>query len=427
MRPLWRRLLDHLGLVPPYRFERTIPALFLAILAITVGALYVHFRAVGMVHWGTPRGWHFVYMATLLAVAAVFLKRGTVVAICLSLCFLDVGLGVGSLLLKRMGISTGHLFPTDDFENPQVWHPLLQAVMRRNFQTPSFHTNAAGLRGRDRDPADLATRIVVALVGGSSTHDFVSPDGQSWGDRLEQLLNASDVAGRRYAVLNHGMGGYTTAEHVLQTAFYQDTYGIRPSCAVYYIGWNDLRNVRIAHLEPGYADFHIPNMVDTFAIRRLDIHELAASPALKLLSRLAILALDTARPAVPVRSSAEDISPDFEQIYRQHIHMISAINRGRGVRTIWVGQLMNRDALTGDDFDPWIIFVRKREVWPLMQRLNEMVRTEALALGDPYVDVPIEQFGRADFADVGHFLPSGSLKFAKGLVATVRSTCQPSR
>jgi len=400
--------------------------LFLVILTVTIVALYVHFRSSGMVHWGTPRGWFFLYMATLVALTAVFLKRVTVAAICLSVGFLDAGLGVGSLLLQRTGISTGNLFPTDDLENPQKWHPLLQAVMKPNHQTPSFHTNAEGIRGPDRDPAELASKVVVALFGGSSTHDFVSPDGQSWGDRLEQLLNASDLTDKRFAVLNHGMGGYTTAEHVIQTAFYQTAYDVQPTCAIYYIGWNDLRNVRIAHLEPGYANFQVPNMVDTFAVRRLDIHELAASPALKILSRLAILALDTARPAVPLRSAADDdISPGFEQIYRQHIHTISSINKGRGVRTIWVGQLMNREMLTGDRFDPWIVFVRQREVWPLIKRLNDMVRAEALSLGDVYVDVPVEQFDRTDFADVGHFLPSGSLKFAKALAPKVRNTCQP--
>ena len=59
------------------------------------------------------------------------------------------------------------------------------------------------------------------------------------------------------------MPGYTTVEHLIQTAFYQDKFGKPPRCAIYYVGWNDLRNAHIPDLDPGYADFHLPSQIDS--------------------------------------------------------------------------------------------------------------------------------------------------------------------
>lgn len=73
-------------------------------------------------------------------------------------------------------------------------------------------------------------------------------EGETWGDRLEQMLGAD-----RVAVINHGVPGYSTAEHVSQTAFYEHTHGVPPRCSIYYIGWNDLWNSHVRNLDPGYA------------------------------------------------------------------------------------------------------------------------------------------------------------------------------
>src|SRR4030095_12428851 len=123
---------------------------------------------------------------------------------------------------------------------------------------------AQGTRGKD--PAgSLDGRTVVATVGGSSTYDVGAGEGDTWGDRPAGELNKGSD---RYFIVNHGVPGYTTVEHLVQTAFYQDKFGKRPRCAIYYVGWNDIRNAHIDDLDPGYADFHLPSQVDTLQVRR---------------------------------------------------------------------------------------------------------------------------------------------------------------
>jgi hypothetical protein len=118
-------------------------------------------------------------------------------------------------------------------------------------------------------------------------------------------------------------------------------------------------------------------------------------------------------------SAAPD--PRLESIYAEHVRAISAINRSRGIGTIWIGQLMNRAALAENRFDTWFPFVEDKDMWPLIERLNGILRREAAALGDSYIDVPVDRFTAEDFIDLGHFSPTGSAKFA-GLVAPAIGT-----
>ena len=71
----------------------------------------------------------------------------------------------------------------------------------------------------------------------------------------------------RCAVINHGVPGYSSVEHVVQTAFYDHAFGRRPDCALYYVGWNDLRSAGLPHLDSGYADYHLRSQIDAQAQR----------------------------------------------------------------------------------------------------------------------------------------------------------------
>ncbi len=117
------------------------------------------------------------------------------------------------------------------------------------------HTSE-GTRGRDPAPHALDGRSVVATFGGSTTYDIGNGEGDTWSERLGEALGP-----QRVFVVNHGVPGYSTAEHLIQTAFYQTKFGKPPHCAIYYVGWNDLRNAHIPNLDPGYADFALPSQV----------------------------------------------------------------------------------------------------------------------------------------------------------------------
>jgi hypothetical protein len=85
---------------------------------------------------------------------------------------------------------------------------------------------------------------------------------------------------------------------------------------------------------------------------------------------------------------------------------------------------MNRAVMTGEEPDAWIPFVRQKDIWPLMAHVNTVLKREAAALQDVYIDVPIADFGPEDFGDDGHFVPQGSLKFARHLAPVVGQSCE---
>lgn len=196
------------------------------------------------------------------------------------------------------------------------------------------YVNSERRRGRERDPNELRSKTVIALIGGSTTLDILSREGETWAEHLERPLGAD-----RFAVINQGV----TSEHVIQTAFYQDSFGVPANGAVYYIGWNDPRNAHVRDLEPAYAKNHLPGQIDALDARRIHGSAISISPILTVLSKLAILAFDTVRPPETIRGDCGH-GPDWalEKIYARNIATISAINRGRGIRTVWIGQLMTR-------------------------------------------------------------------------------------
>jgi hypothetical protein len=95
------------------------------------------------------------------------------------------------------------------------------------------------------------------------------------------------------------------------------------------------------------------------------------------------------------------------------------------VKTLWIGQLLNRARLQGNDMYGWLPYVRDKDVWPLQQRFNEILMRTAKALDDPMIPAPIEAFGAADFVDQGHFSAQGARRFVGYVAPAVARECAP--
>ena len=424
MTTLMRLLPDQVGLRRPYRFERLLVTFVALSFGVAVVGLAVHLYRTGRPSWETPRAWYFVWLTVLVVVAGLLTRWPRTATALLSLVALDFGLGVGSALLVMKGLAYGSIFPVNYTVEPEfTWHPLLQAVplptpVHRAAEARYFH-NSQRLRGPERTSQSLAGKTVIAVFGGSTTYDQGVRDGETWPEQLERLLGETD-----YAVINHGMGGFSTAEHVIQTAFYERAFGVSPRCAAYYIGWNDMQSAHLTNLDPGYADYHLPMQIDAEEARRIGGRKLQVSPTLTYLARLTVLGFDTARPALwPEGEPIAEPDPTLEEIYRRSIQTISAINRQRGTRTIWIGQLLNRPELNKAETYRWIPRVLDRDLWPLVARLNTIARDQAATLGDVYADVEVDDFDSSDFVDQGHFSAKGSAKFASLLAPYVVDAC----
>lgn len=410
-----RWLLDHFGLVRPFHFERTLLAALAVAVLLAMAIMAWMLWKIGGLFPGTQRTHYFYYLLGLVAAALVVLRWPKLALVMLMWATIDLGLGIATPLLPQ-NVSDPIRFG---------WHPLLQAVPLPSLDLVSaggvkVHHTSQGTRGHEPTAQELAERTVVAVYGGSSTYDVGVNEGETWPDRLQQAL------GDRFLVINHGVPGYSTVEHVVQTAFYQDKFGKAPRCAIYYVGWNDIRNAHIAGLDPAYADFHLPSQVDTLRVRRFGGSQVTFSPLLTMLARLVSALVDTVQYSWTLGGTIQPGSdPALEADFERNLRAISAINRQRGVRTLWVGQLLNRARLQGDGQYGWLPYVRDKDVWPLQQRFNDILAQTALAIGDPLVPVPIEAFGPADFSDEGHFSTQGSAKFAGYVVPFAARACGP--
>ncbi len=420
-----RWLASHVGLARPYRFERTIAVLVsLALAVITVGFVW-RYRLAAELMPGSPRSWYFAYLALLLSLGIACARWPRITMVVLSLATLELGLGLGSVAMTRHELADSDLLPgSGPREVERTWHPLLQAINVPTSRSShgKYHVDSQGLRGRERTPQELRDRTVVAVFGGSTTEDLAVRDGETWPERLEGLLN-----GDRFAVLNHGATANSTVQIVIRTAFYQLAYGVTPDCAVYYVGGTDINSSHISDLDPGFATYQTPLLVDALEARRIEHLLPQASPLLRLLGRLAAFAFDTARapPRPPGRVSAEP-DPALEAIFLRNVRTISSINRGRGIATIWIGEIFDFASLdkSGGRGGLWGTYLRVADLQMLLSRLNGLLQREAATLGDTYVALDEKQFTPDDFADGEHFSSKGAARFASLIAPEVAAVCR---
>ena len=419
------RIVAHCGLSRPYRLERVLAVLAAVASGIVLAGTAIGFALTGELDRHTPRELYFLYLAGLIVLGAGLAPWPRLSAPVLALAIIDFSLGVGSHALREFDLADSSILPTNhNLGGGFTWHPLLQGV-----PIPSLKGGATGLtithssegtRGRDYTEDELRAKTVIALFGGSTTYDIGVTDEVTWAVQLEESLGQN-----AYAVINHGVPGYSTVENLIQTAFYQDKFGVEPDCAVYYVGWNDLRSAHYARRDPGYARYHLPSQIDALGVRRVSSGYVSISPVFTIAVRLVGLWADTARPPdVPRGEPQSGRDPALEALFARNVRAISAINRDRGVRTIWVGQLLNVHALDGDTVDGWLPLLRDRDVWPLQQRFNALLEATALKVGDVYIDVPAADFQAEDFRDRGHFSASGSDKFADHLAPVMKRECR---
>jgi lysophospholipase L1-like esterase len=347
------------------------------------------------------------------------------VAAVLVLSTIDLALGIGSFALNRVGAGVVSVLPPNFYPGAGFqWQPLLQAVpipsLAGGVPGLKISNSAAGTRGRDYSTEELQAKTIVAAFGGSTTYDIGVSDDDMWTARLESRLGQKD-----FAVINHGVPGYSTVENLIQTAFYEDAFGMPPTCSIYYEGWNDIRNSHIKGLDAGYADYHLLTQIDALKVRRVGPDFVTVSPLFTIAARLAAVYIDTVRPAPAVEGTPQSTpDPKLEALFIRNVRAISAINRARSIRTFWVGQLLNVEFLRSNDRRQWTPLIRNNELWPLQYRLNSLLRQAAVAAGDVYIDVPIADFTPADFVDSGHFSVAGARKFAEHLAPALQSGCK---
>jgi lysophospholipase L1-like esterase len=284
-----------------------------------------------------------------------------------------------------------------------------------------YSHNSLGLRGLEPSAQDYELDMIF-VYGGSTTYDITVSQGYTWVEQLQRAL------GGKYTVLNFGISAHSTAEHLIQTAFYQEVNGKRPVCAVYYVGWNDIHNAHIENLDSGYNNWH--RLLFTDDVRPPEVWAAKYSPLVRLVNRMVANRFDTI-PRAPVFSgrTADTIAdPHLERIFSNNVRTIASINRSRGIQTVFIGQILNIPYLekNPEGANRWAPRIKNKNVWPTQQRFNHLLKETAEASGAAYIDVGIENFDVDDFFDQGHFAAAGSRKFARLIAHDVETYCHAS-
>ncbi|MEI8187037.1 MAG: GDSL-type esterase/lipase family protein [Chlorobiaceae bacterium] len=404
----WIKIRNLYGLSIPYAFEKVIPLLLSAFCFIGISLLYVFnvFLEEKGINGILPA--YLLYLIGLSFIGLILSFRPKVSWFFLVLLFIESSLGFGTYVFARLGYSRA-IISKENFRFK--YHPVLQVVPIPDYHDKTVDHTDLGFRGRTR-PYDGKRFDYIAVMGGSTTYDLGVQQGKTWPEMLEKALN------KKYVIVNMGVPGYTTSEHVVQTAFYENVYGRPPKCVIYYIGWNDLRNAHLPVLDSAYADYHLisqPGNLRTRAIDKL------FSPLCKIFARGMANVLDT----VPYPENYTSIIPvtgsdlRLEKIFIRNIETISAINKARGIKTIFVAQILNREKLISEKPYGWLPYVRDKDVWPLQQRFNDLLRQKSYAMGDQFIDPGVDKFNNNDFVDNGHFSALGSVKFANILAKCI--------
>jgi hypothetical protein len=430
----WTGLKTYYGFGKPYDFHVAIPALLNAgflLLIIVKFASALHNNNKARIYGPIERNflnfpsemfYFYLYILIGLVFLNLFIRKKKLYWPLFVWFLLEFSLGAWGKGLSPFDARTA-------FDDRFQYHPLLQATLVPNFKGRNdglfVAHNSAGLRDTNNSLDRLKRNGLIYVFGGSSTYDFAVSQGETWVEKLNGLL------GPPYTLFNFGVPGYSTSEHVIQTAFYGDINGAYPSCALYYIGWNDVRNAGITDLDRGYADWHLLNLSRNLKTRR-SMNIMTISPALKLVLREIGYLVDTVpypNPQFDPAAAGRDYA-NLKSLFTRNVATIAAINSSRNVKTIVVGQMLNRDQLANAKDNPkrheWMPFLLQKDLWSLQAEFNDLLRTEAAKAGYSYIDADIDKFDSSDFADSGHFTAPGAEKFAFRIAEEVRRACPAS-
>jgi hypothetical protein len=419
----WVKIKKLYGFSKPYDFNVAIPALLTAAFVF----LFLLVTLYGIVVRGnlTLHSERFLFdLYILIGAALIFLAIGRLKIFWPLFVWFLIEFSLGSWAKGLAPFDAGNEF-TSNFR----YHPLLQSAPVPDFRGSNARLtivhNSLGMRDTGNPISPLKREGLIFVFGGSTTYDTTVTQGHTWVETLNKNI------GPNYKLFNLGSPGYSTAEHVIQTAFYGDISGVYPSCAIYYIGWNDIRNANLADLDRAYANFHLLTQINNTRVRRTQ-NMATISPILKFVLKQMGSFLDTLPYPSPRmdKAAAEDGNQKLKWIYQRNIATITAINESRGVKTIIVGQMLNRDKIRAGvghkQSHGWLPFVDDGDVWKLQSEFNDLVKNNADKVGYRYIDADIDKFDPTDFVDSGHFTASGAEKFASRISDQVRRACPSS-
>ena len=108
-----------------------------------------------------------------------------------------------------------------------------------------------------------------------------------------------------------------------------------PKCAIYHVGWNDLRNSNLKDLRADYSDYHLLTQAANLAILPSPNLIKRRSAFISMISNLGT------RQIQPNGDVSHDYDGRLSRIYRDNVALIASISTHFGVTPIFVPQVLN--------------------------------------------------------------------------------------
>ncbi len=311
-------------------------------------------------------------------------------------------------------------YPGEEIHSAFRRHPHLVGVPRAGFARTEgdvrLSHNSLGQRGPEIARAKPPGVVRIAAVGGSTTYCAGVSDEETWPVRLGEIL------GPGYEVVNLGVPGYSSAENVIQTAFQLADLDV--DVALFYVGWNDVRNSHVRNLDPDYANFHATHLYWSLGLFHL---RTGNRSALVFYLRRALGAVFVEDPfgTVKFRPTADRLTANVDRrllgLYRRNLASLVALARAHGSVPVLIPQVLNFEAMAGDEPGRWVPMIRERDIVPVMGAFNDALLETAARRGAASIPEVLDAgFGAGDFLDHGHFSAAGNRKFAEIVAAAVR-------
>lgn len=301
-------------------------------------------------------------------------------------------------------------------------HPYLVAAPRPRahveYKGVSYTHNSQGFRGAEFAPK--SERLRVATVGGSTTYGANVSDGGEWPAALGAML------GPRYEVLNFGILGHTSVEHIILVSLVVPEY--RPDILVVHAGFNDLRNMHVRGLAADYSDYHAPSLYASFNLCTTNpVQKFASGKAAVWALQRAGLYPDCAsnRPR-PEADPGPEAAARALGLYRRNLETLVAVAAAQGLKPVFVPQILVREKVEGERLRWWVPHVSDREIVDYLARYNAVTEEVAARHGLYYAREVLQQpWAGEDFADASHLNARGSQKFAavmRGVVENLKES-----
>lgn len=272
--------------------------------------------------------------------------------------------------------------------------------------------NSLGFRGAEFGPKGTTKRVVA--IGGSTTYGVDVSDAATWPALLQDQLGAD------YEVLNLGVAGHGTAEHLYMMGAVASR--LEPDVVILHVGLNDMHCMHSPEITPLGNTCHSDLLyLSTGRCFVSTLPRLASIHA--LVSTLQNLGLS---PRCPILAKGRsDFSTVDERVLEDFKARTSAIISsalGRGARVVVVPQVgFRKGDLAAGKYRWWTPYLDQDSLPSFMKVFNEALRGVAQRMKVSYVD-SVDSFVWSDdlFVDVSHLNGNGNERMATLIAPEVR-------